>query len=110
MELDKHTMTRRHFLTTSTKATALAGLSVATYAYAGGSDRIRIGLVGCGGRGSGAASQALSTGDGVVLVAMGDVFENRLKSSLKNLKNSPQYGQRVQVPESACFVGLDAYQ
>ncbi len=110
MELDKHAMTRRHFLKRSTKATALAGLSVAAYAYAGGSDRIRIGLVGCGGRGSGAASQALSTGDGVVLVAMGDVFENRLKSSLKNLKDSPQYGQRVQVPESACFVGLDAYQ
>ena len=110
MRLDKDTMTRRHFLKTSTKATALAGFSIATHAYAAGSDRIRIGLVGCGGRGSGAAAQALTTGESVVLTAMADVFEERLQSSLKNLEGNPQFGQRVKVPESARFVGLDAYQ
>ncbi len=110
MNPGKDTMTRRHFLETSAKATALAGLSISASAYAGGSDRIRIGLVGCGGRGSGAAAQALSTGEGVVLTAMGDVFENRLRSSLKNLEASKEFGQRVKVPQSACFVGLDAYQ
>ena len=110
MRLDKDTMTRRHFLKTSTQATALAGFSIATHAYAAGSDRIRIGLVGCGGRGSGAAAQALTTGESVVLTAMADVFEERLQSSLKNLEGNPQFGQRVKVPESARFVGLDAYQ
>ena len=110
MKSDKHTMTRRHFLQTSAKATAFAGLSDSASAYAAGSDRIRVGLVGCGGRGSGAAAQALSTGEGVVLTAMGDAFENRLRSSLKNLEASKEFGQRVKVPQSACFVGLDAYQ
>ncbi|MFH1719207.1 MAG: gfo/Idh/MocA family oxidoreductase, partial [Planctomycetota bacterium] len=65
MKLDKDTMTRRHFLRTSTKVTALAGFSVATHAYGASNDRIRIGLVGCGGRGSGAAAQALTTGENV---------------------------------------------
>jgi len=85
MKPDKDTMTRRRFLKTSTQVTALAGLSVATQAYGAGSDRIRVGLVGCGGRGTGAAAQALTTGEGVVLTSMGDAFENRLQSSRKNL-------------------------
>ncbi len=110
MKLDKDTMTRRHFLKTSTTATALAGLSIATQVYGAGNDRIRIGLVGCGGRGSGAASQALSTGDNVVLTAMGDVFEDQLQRSLKNLSGNDEFGSRVKVSGDKCFVGLDAYQ
>jgi predicted dehydrogenase len=110
MKLDKNTMTRRHFLKTSTQVTAVAGLSIATQAYGAGTDRIRVGLVGCGGRGTGAAAQALSTGEGVVLTAMADVFEDRLQSSRKNLAGSEQFGQRVKVAENSCFVGLDAYQ
>ena len=110
MKPDKHTMTRRRFLKTSTQVTALAGLSVATQAYGAGNDRIRVGLVGCGGRGTGAAAQALSTGEDVVLTAMGDAFDNRLQSSRKNLQANEQFGPRVKVPEDACFVGLDAYR
>jgi len=110
MKLYKDTMTRRRFLKTSTKVTALAGFSIATRAYGAGNDTLRIGLIGCGGRGSGAASQALSTSDKVVLTAMGDVFEDRLQSSLRNLGSNEQFGQRVRVPEDARFIGLDAYQ
>jgi myo-inositol 2-dehydrogenase/D-chiro-inositol 1-dehydrogenase len=110
MKLDKNTMTRRHFLKTSGTATALAGLSIASHAYAAGNDQIRVGLIGCGGRGSGAASQALSTGEDVVLTAMGDVFDDRLQRSRESLRSSDQFGQRVRVPDSACFIGLDAYQ
>ena len=110
MKLDKNTMTRRRFLKTGTQVAALAGLSIATQAYGSGSDRIRVGLVGCGGRGTGAAAQALSTGESVVLTAMADVFEDILQNSLKNLVSNEQFGQRVKVPEDACFVGLDAYQ
>ena len=110
MKPGKDTMTRRHFLKTTSAATALAGFSIATHAYGANNDTLRVGLVGCGGRGSGAAAQALSTGENVILTAMGDVFENRLQRSLKNLQGNEQFGQRVKVPENACFVGLDAYQ
>ena len=110
MKPGKDTMTRRHFLKTTSAATALAGFSIATHAYGANNDTLRIGLVGCGGRGSGAAAQALSTGENVILTAMGDVFENRLQRSLKNLQGNEQFGQRVKVPENACFVGLDAYE
>ena len=110
MKPGKDTMTRRHFLKTTSAATALAGFSIATHAYGASNDTLRVGLVGCGGRGSGAAAQALSTGENVILTAMGDVFENRLQRSLKNLQGNEQFGQRVKVPENACFVGLDAYQ
>jgi predicted dehydrogenase len=110
MKLDNETMTRRGFLRGSIQVTALAGYSVAAEAHRGNSDRIRVGLVGCGGRGSGAAAQALTTGEDVVLTAMADVFEGRLQSSRKNLQGNEQFGQRVKVPDSACFVGLDAYQ
>jgi len=110
MKPDKDTMTRRHFLKTSSTATALAGFSIATRAYGAGNETLRVGLIGCGGRGTGAAAQALSTGENVILTALGDVFEDRLQRSRKNLQGNEQFGQRVKVPDNACFVGLDAYQ
>ena len=110
MKPDKETMTRRSFLKTSTQVTALAGLSVASQAHGAGSGRIRVGLVGCGGRGSGAAAQALTAGEDVVLTAMGDAFEYRLQSSRKNLESNEKFGKRVKVPVEARFVGLDAYK
>jgi predicted dehydrogenase len=107
---------RRQFLKTSSVAalgSALASpLALTRKASAARSpgDTLKVGLVGCGGRGSGAAAQALSTGEGVVLTAMGDAFEERVKSSRKSLASDDQFGQRVKVPDNACFVGLDAYQ
>jgi len=62
MKSDKNKMTRRRFLKTSTQVTALAGLSVVTQAYGANNDRIRVGLVGCGGRGTGAARDAMMAG------------------------------------------------
>jgi predicted dehydrogenase len=69
---------------------------------------IRIGLIGCGGRGSGAAAQALSADDNVQLAAMADVFDGQLEGSLKNLKD--KFGEKVTVSDSDKFLGLDAYQ
>ena len=107
---DKSELSRRDFIKTSAVLGA-ASLAVGTNRmYAAGSDKIRIGLVGCGGRGSGAAAQALKSGEDVVLIAMGDVFENRLRRSLKNLKDDEQFGNRVKVSRDSCFVGLDAYK
>ena len=74
------------------------------------SEELKIALIGCGGRGSGAANQALSTfGQGPVkLVAMADAFEDRLKGSLNNLKN--QHKDRVDVKPENQFIGFDAYK
>jgi predicted dehydrogenase len=96
-------LSRREFV----KTTAAAALA-APFVHAGGSDLIRVGVVGCGGRGTGAASQALNADRGVVVTAMGDVFEDKLSGSLSRL--SAQDPQRVLVPAEAQFTGFDAYR
>jgi predicted dehydrogenase len=105
---------RRDFLRTSTIATvgaSLAGsLSIARSAYAGGSDQIKVGLIGCGGRGTGAASQALHTEGDVKLVAMGDAFADRLEQSLAELQKDEALKDRIDVPTERRFVGFDAYR
>jgi len=71
---------------------------------------LRVGLIGCGGRGTGAAAQALRADDGVVLVAMGDAFEDHLENSHRTLSASEDIKDRVQVPPENRFVGFDAYK
>ncbi len=109
---------RRQFLKTSTALAAggaLAGtLGIARTAHAAGADEtIKIALIGCGGRGTQACEQALSTAGPVKLVAMADAFRDRLDGSLKHLQTSsehPQIKERIDVSEDRKFVGLDAYQ
>ena len=102
---------RRKFLAGSGRAVAgsvLAG-SVLSRAYAGENNTIRLALVGCGGRGSGAVANALSSKTGPVkLIAMADVFEDRLSRSQKAL--SEQFPSQVEVPPERRFVGFDAYR
>ena len=69
---------------------------------------LKVGLVGCGGRGTGAAVQALRADPDTVLHAMADAFEDRLTSSLELLKKA--HGQRADVKKNLQFVGFDAYQ
>ena len=101
---------RRQFLKDSAIATgAVVGtLSMADRVHAAGSDRLRVGLIGCGNRGSGAALDALKADQGVRLVAMGDLFSDRLESSLKNL--SKEADVDIEVPSERRFVGFDAFQ
>jgi len=105
-------LTRRDFLKTTSSALAgasvLGGLSVERSAFAAGNDTIKIALIGCGGRGSGAAGQALSTDAPVKLIAMADAFKDKLEDSLKNL--SEKHKDRVDVPPDRQFVGFDAYK
>ena len=105
-------LNRRSFLKTTSTAIiggALAGgLAIERSAFAAPDDTLKIALIGCGGRGSGAADQALSTEGKVKLVAMADAFPHRLQSSLQNLKK--QHGDRVDVPEDHQFIGFDAYE
>lgn len=81
---------RRQFIGTSLSTVATT-VGAGTIAFpsaahaAGGNDVLRVGVIGCGGRGTGAARQALEADDRVKLVAMGDAFEDRLQSSLKSL-------------------------
>jgi predicted dehydrogenase len=73
-------------------------------------DTIRLGFVGCGNRGTGACREALSTHGPLTLVAMGDLFANRLETSLKNLQKYDELRPRIDVPDQRKFVGFDAYQ
>ncbi len=79
-------------------------------AHVAGSDTIRLGLVGCGNRGSGACRDALEHPGPVRLVAMGDLFASRLETSLKNLQKYDDLRPRIDVPPERRFVGFDAYQ
>jgi len=102
--------TRREFLKTTGRvaaASALAGL-VIPHVHAAETSTIQVALVGCGGRGTGAASQALSTPGPTKLVAMADVFSERLKSSYENLSNSK--ADKMEVPPERKFIGLEGYK
>jgi predicted dehydrogenase len=102
---------RRQFLAGSAKVVAGSVLTgvILSRAYAGEDNTIRLALVGCGGRGSGAVGDALSSQTGPTkLVAMADVFEDRIARSYKAL--SEQFSHRIDVPADRRFVGFDAYR
>ena len=102
---------RREFLKTTGRVAAVSALAGATlpYVHAAGNETIQVALVGCGGRGTGAANDALSTTSGPIrLVAMADVFQQRLSNSYSALKQ--QRPTQVEVPQDHQFVGFDAYK
>jgi predicted dehydrogenase len=103
--------TRREFLKTTGRlaaASALAGMTV-PHVHAQGNETVQVALVGCGGRGTGAAANAMDVHKGPVkLIAMADVFDDRLKSSYEGL--SKKYADRMDVPEERKFIGFDAYR
>lgn len=102
---------RRRFLQTSglVAGAVATGLSIERSAHAQGEEGyLDLALIGCGGRGTGAAGNALDADPRTRLVAMADAFEDRLQSSLRSLKD--RYSDRVLVDESTSFVGFDAFQ
>ncbi|WP_437188222.1 Gfo/Idh/MocA family protein [Planctomicrobium sp. SH668] len=106
---------RRDFLKTASIAATVGGTlfhSVSNRAYADGDDTIKIGLVGCGGRGSGAAAQALQTSGKTKLIAMGDMFKDHLDNSLRQIQAevSGKPDVEIDVEEARKFVGFDAYK
>lgn len=78
--------------------------------HSSGTDVLRVGLVGCGGRGTGAAAQALSADPQVELVAMGDAFADHVETALKSLKANAEFGARVKVDDDHKFTGFDNYK
>jgi len=107
-------LTRRRFLKGSAvlAGTALADkLRIQSTAYAAGSDRIKFALIGCGGRGTGAAAQVLNTGAPTILWAMADAFSDRIEKSLSSLiKGREARYDSIDVPPERRFVGFDACQ
>ena len=106
---------RREFLKSTSMAAVgagvLGGLGALPGAYAASDDTIKIGLIGCGGRGTGAAVQACSTAGNVKLVAMGDAFQWQLDDSAGKIKAAlADKPDRFAVTDERKFVGLDAYQ
>ena len=103
--------TRRDFLKSSAVAAsaAVAGArAIAPNAHAAGSDVIRVGMIGCGGRNTGAAAQALTADPGAQLVAMCDIFMDRVKTRRERLRD--QKKDQVFVDDDHCFAGFDGYK
>lgn len=108
----KSSTNRRDFLKNTAKA-AGAGILYTTLpaessAYVGAAGEIKIAVIGCGGRGTGAAAQAMTADPDVRLVAMAEAFEDRLDQSLKGL--SKKFSNQVKVTEATKFIGFDAYK
>ncbi|HLH56616.1 MAG TPA: Gfo/Idh/MocA family oxidoreductase [Verrucomicrobiae bacterium] len=102
---------RRQFLKTSTvavSATALSSVDLSRTAYASGSDAIKIGMIGCGGRNSGAVAQALTADPGARLVAMCDIFRDRIDAKREEIRKAK--GGQVEVDDAHCFTGFDGYK
>ncbi len=103
--------TRRQFLRqAAVTTTALGTLAIPQQVHAAGTDVIRIGLVGCGGRGTGAAINALTAEPNAVLVAIGDAFADRSASCLKTLQDDQAVADRISVDSDHVFAGFDAYK
>lgn len=112
-KISRRQNTRRDFVKNTTLLSAgmlLPSLDVGAMANVFENKTLKLALVGCGGRGSGAANQALQADDNVELVAMADAFEDRLTSSLNNLSEKYEGTGKIKVKEKHRFVGFDAYK
>ncbi len=100
---------RRSFLKSAAVVAVSAGtMDIRRGAFAVGSDVLRVGMIGCGGRNAGAAAQALTADPGARLVAMCDIFKDRIESKREILR--AQKGDQVRVPDDACFTGFAGFR
>ncbi len=113
--MNQASSSRRDFLKRSAAVASAAAVlqsGIARTAHAAGSDLLKIALIGCGGRGTGAANDCLSAakilGQPIKLIAVADAFEDRARNSLEKLNK--QWAAEIDVPNERVFVGLDAYQ
>ncbi len=102
---------RRDFLKATAALGAAASLAHVPFVHAQGADAVlKVGLVGCGGRGTGAAVQALNADRNVKLWSMGDSFRDKLDSSLRQIRSNEALAAKIDVAAERQFVGFDAYQ
>jgi predicted dehydrogenase len=102
-------ITRRDFIKTTSSASVVAMMSGTGALFAGGSDKIRVGLIGCGGRGTGAAINCVEASPDVVITAMGDLFEDRVESSYTRLSEKLSRTNLMVNPDHR-FFGFDAFE
>lgn len=88
----------------------LGSLPVGASAYAAAGDTLNVAVVGCGGRGTGAANQALNADEGVKIIALADLFRDRLDECYNTLTQAHSEGDRIDVPEERKFIGFDGYK
>jgi len=108
-------ISRRDFIKTSAAAVSAGILANGPSLYAAGSDTIKIALIGCGGRGTGAVSNCIHAAPNVELVAMADMFKDHIDKSLTNLHAGAQYidkvsPEKIKVTPETTFLGFDAYK
>ena len=101
-------ITRRDFIKTSLAASLAAAVPGNLGLHAQGSDTIRIGMIGCGGRATGAAIDCLSAAPGVEVVAMHDLFQDRIDEALARLRE--KHADRIRVTPERCFTGFEGYR
>ena len=105
---------RRKFLSKTATYTGVglltSTLPIQASAYVAGADEITVALIGCGGRGTGAAAQAIQSDPTVRLVAMADVFDDQLQNSYKGLSAKFSSSGQIKVNRETMFVGFDAYK
>jgi len=101
-------LSRRDVIKTSGLMGAAALVTGTGRLWAGGSDRIRLGLIGCGGRGTYDTPNCLNAAPNVELVAMGDLFQDRLDRCRRQL--AAKLGDKIKVTDETCFTGWDAYK
>ena len=107
------TISRRDFLKGSVASAAVIGagtMGLMPGAWAAGSDTIKVGVIGCGGRGTGAAFDCLNADPGVKIVALGDLFKDRLDGCLGRVTGDEELKERVDITPDRCFTGFDNYE
>lgn len=105
-------ISRRDFLKSSAAVAVIASagpMILGQGAHAAGSDVIRVGVIGCGGRGTGAARDALSS-EGVKIVALGDLFQDRVDNAFRSLTGDEKLKDKVDITPDRCFTGFDNYK
>lgn len=102
-------LSRRDFIKTTSAATLAALIPTTGVYFASGSDKVRVGLIGCGGRGTGAAIDCINSSANIVITAMGDLFQDCLESSLERLTEKSNKENLAVTPER-CFSGFDAFK
>ncbi len=111
MEKNANNLSRRSFLTSTAGAGASAFMIIKPELVRGAADeKLKAGLVGCGGRGTQAIIDSLTGDPNIEIVAMADIFEDKMEASLKKVRNHPQIGSRIKVDPEHRFVGFDAFK
>ena len=111
-----NSFSRRNFIKASAAVSLAAMTSHMNKAFAAGSDKLRLGLVGCGGRGTGAVGDCIKSSENVEIYALADLFPDKIKSTLKLMKEGNKWVQKVDDPakinvsQERCFSGFDAFQ